>query len=280
MNKNAKKTTIIIILLLLILLPIYFYNRYNLSYGETIFQKSIMAGCMQKMLVQNNHEKSKEVCECVVEYLNAKYSEEKLKNDGELDKILEVEKDHFSQCYKKYVGLTNIDSKEDSTKQYQLVGWIYSFGNNKIEEIQAYISINNDTIINQYKYFNNGVLDSSKSKFFNLVISGPKDSIMEGHINFFSPRDTVSQNDIYERDVSFTYLQIENDSLVFKEIKTDTNSITFPYKNFRDFTIMGYLSDLRFIKIKNTKDSLEVNKVSFAVDNKKFTENTYVELVK
>ena len=239
----------------------------------------MMVGCMNRMLKENNYSKSKGVCECVLSYLNIKYSDDKLREDTEIDKILSADSVRLSYCSDKHIDSININKDIDTTKKYYKIGLMNNFGNNKIEEIEAYVSRNNDTIINQYKIYNNGVLDSTKSKFFELVISGPKDSIMNGRIHFYSPRDTLPKEYIYQRNVSFRYIQMESDSLVIKEIDTDTNFIAFPYKNFWNFTFIGYISDLRFINKEGNVDSVDVNWEKFAIDNKKFTNNIYVELI-
>jgi hypothetical protein len=170
----------------------------------------------------------------------------------------------------------------DTSKLYYKVGLLNNLGNNQIQEIEAYVNKENDTLVNQIRFYNNGKLDSTKSKFFELIISGPKDSVMTGHVTFFSPRDTLSNKRIHERSVTFHYVQSENDSIVIKEIRGTTNSITFPYRNFMNFTFMGYISDIRFITKEITNDSLEVevNHVKFAIDNNTSTDNTYVDLLK
>lgn len=239
----------------------------------------MMAGCMNKMLSDTTFENSKDVCECIVGYLTIKYSEEKLSDDDEFDDILSKDSLQLASCRKKFIESSKINNERDTTKQYYKIGLLNNLGSNKIEEIEAYVSKNKDTIVNQYRFYNNGVLDSTKSKFFELVISGPKDSIMNGRIHFYSPRDTLPKEYVYQRNVSFRYIQMENDTLVIKEIDTDTNFIAFPYKNFWNFTFIGYVSDLRFINKEGNVDSVDVNWEKFAIDNKNFTNNIYVELL-
>ncbi len=240
----------------------------------------MMIGCMTELLPDNGFRKSKDACECIFDFLIAKYSDEKLSNDIEFEKILSVDNPTFSSCNKKYIQLEN-EIETDTTKRYYKVRLMNNFKDNQIEIIDAYVDREKkDTILNEFRYFNNGVLDSSKSKFFDLIITGRKDSIMEGRIDFYSPRDTISKKSIYQRNVSFRYIQEEDDCIVVKEIETDTNSIKFPYKNFRNFTFIGYISDTRFINKENTTDSLDVNFAKFTIDNKLSTNNIYIDLLK
>ncbi|RZS90507.1 hypothetical protein EV197_3496 [Aquimarina brevivitae] len=239
-----------------------------------------MIGCMAELLPDNGFSKSKNACECIFDFLITKYSDEKLSNDIEFEKILSVESLTFSFCNNKHIKLEN-ELEIDTTKKYYKVRLMNNFKDNQIEIIDAYVDRKRkDTILNEFRYFNNGVLDSSKSKFFDLIITGRKDSIMEGRIDFYSPRDTLPKEYIYQRNISFRYIQEEDDCIVVKEIETDTNSIKFPYKNFRNFTFIGYISDTRFIYKESTTDSLYVNFTKFAIDNKLSTNNIYIDLLK
>jgi len=103
---------------------------------------------------------------------------------------------------------------------------------------------------------------------------------MEGRIDFFSPRDTLPQSSIYDRQVLFNYLQEENNCIVAKQIEIDSNMIKFKYKNFKNFTFIGYISDTRFIYKEEPSDLVDVNFVKFAIDTKMETNNIYIDLLK
>jgi hypothetical protein len=274
-----KKPIIIIFIFLFAGLSLVLFYRYNLKFGRTIQQKSMMVGCMNKMLSETDFTKSKNICECRIGFLITKYSEDILKKDLKYDQILSTDSIRLAACYKQVMGTI---PPRDTSKLYYKVGLLNNLGNNQIQEIEAYVNKENDTLVNQIRFYNNGKLDSTKSKFFELIISGPKDSVMTGHVTFFSPRDTLSNKRIHERSVTFHYVQSENDSIVIKEIRGTTNSITFPYRNFMNFTFMGYISDIRFItkEITNYSLEVEVNHVKFAIDNNTSTDNTYVDLLK
>ena len=90
----------------------------------------------------------------------------------------------------------------DTIKQYQRIGINYKISDDIIEETEAYISKKNDTFWNQYKIYNKGILDSTKSKFFDFKLEGlKKDSILKGKIIFFSPADSIPQERVQSRDV-------------------------------------------------------------------------------
>ncbi len=240
----------------------------------------MMIGCMKELLPDHGFRKSKDACECIFNFLTKKYSDQKLINTTEFEKILSTDSLTFSYCHKTHIKLEN-EFETDTTKRYYKVRLMHDYKDNQIEIIDAYVNRKKkDTIMNEFRYFNNGILDSSKSKFFDLIITGPKDSIMEGRVHFYSPRDTLPRTSIYQRNVSFRYIQEENNCVVVKEIETDTNYIKFPYKNFRNFTFMGYISDIRFIYKENTTDSVDVNFAKFAIDNKLTTDNVYIDLLK
>ena len=169
----------------------------------------------------------------------------------------------------------------DTTKLYQKLNIIYDDQNGLKQEYEVYVSKKNDTFLNQTKIYKKGILDSSQSKFYDLSITGNKtDSIFDGTISFFSPADSLPKSKIYSRNVSFGFLQKQNDSLIFEEIETDTNVINFKYKSYNDFKFEGFITDLRFFKIDSMNEKLLLNRNYFAIDSEVSTNNVYVELLK
>ena len=181
----------------------------------------------------------------------------------------------------KSINIAESKIKLDTTKLYQKTTIKHRNEEELISEYEAYISKENDTIWNQWKFYKNGIIDSSKSKFYHLSITGKKgDSVFKGILRFFSPADSIPNSRIHSRTVQFSYFQKENDSLICKEIESDQNIIYFDYKDFDNFTFEGFLSDLRFIKLDSTDEKLLLNRNYFAVDSKVSTNNTFVELLK
>ncbi len=275
MNK-PQKIILGLLIGILALITIITY-RYNLTFGETVYDKSLMAGCMNKVLQSENYTESKNKCECFIGTLVEKYSEEEISNN--IGKVLSENKSLFDKCLAKNENFIPENTPIDTTKLYQKIGWKGQIDKDLSQEIEAYVSKKNDTLINQYKTYRKGVLDSSLSKFYELKIEGYKDSLIQGEIRFFSPRDSTPLNQVESREVTFIYLQRENDSLVVKEIKTDTNFIKFPYRNYDDYTFVGFISDYRFIT-STSSDSLLLNRNLFAIDSEASTDNKFVELLK
>ncbi|WP_146035285.1 hypothetical protein [Formosa algae] len=102
---------------------------------------------------------------------------------------------------------------------------------------------------------------------------------MKGTISFYSPADSIPQSKISSRNVTFLYLQRENDSLIFKEIKTNKNVIHFEYKDLDSLKFVGFISDLRFIEMDSVPEKLLLNRNFFAVDSEVSTNNSFVELL-
>lgn len=171
-------------------------------------------------------------------------------------------------------------TKIDTTKLYQKINIVHGEVNDITAEYQIYVSKKKDTFWNQWKIYKNGIIDSSKSKFYNLRIEKPKnDSMFKGTISFYSPADSIPKSKT-SRDVTFIYLQRIKDSLIIKEIRTNKNVIHFNYKNFDSLSFVGFISDLRFIEIDSIPEKLLLNKTYFAIDSEISTNNTFIELLK
>ena len=171
----------------------------------------------------------------------------------------------------------------DTIKQYKRIGINYKISDDIIEENEVYISKKNDTFWNQYKIYNKGILDSTKSKFFDFKLEGlKKDSILKGKIIFFSPADSIPQERVQSRDVYFFYQQKIGDSIGFKKIKTDKNVIEFDYKIYGDLVFVGYINDFRIIEIDSLakEDKVLINRNYFAIDSEIYTNNPFVKLLK
>ncbi|MCH4824652.1 hypothetical protein ML462_15890 [Gramella lutea] len=262
-----------LILTLFALMAIVIF-RYNLVFGETVFQKSMMAGCMHKELKSKNLSESKDLCECYIGNLVENYSENQIRNN--IDQIKLEDKNLFNNCRPEKDDLAE-NLSIDTTKFYQKIGWKTQIDNNTIQEIEAYVSKKSDTLINQLKVYNNGVIDPTKSKFYELKIEGFKDSLIQGEISFFTPQDCTSIKN--KREITLTYLQREEDSLIIREIDTDTNYIEFPYRNFDNYSFVGVISDFRWI-YNDSSDSYTVYENYFAIDSEASTDNGFVELLK
>ena len=173
-------------------------------------------------------------------------------------------------------------TKIDTSRRYQRITIQQTEGNELTAEFEAYVTKQKDTFWNTWKYYKNGVIDSSRSSFFTYKIERQKetDSIFKGEIKFFSPADSIPDSKIDSRKVTFVYLQKEKDSVYAKEIYTDKNTIEFEYKNYENYSFEGHIMDLRFIKMDSIPDELLLNRNYFTIDTKGWTDNIFVDLLK
>ena len=187
-------------------------------------------------------------------------------------------------CKEKEIKVSDVIENKtefDTTKLYRKITITYGNENKITEEYEVYVSKKKDTFWNQWKFYKNGVIDSLKSKFYDLKVEGNKnDSILKGIISFYSPADSIPKSKISSREVTFLYLQRVNDSLIFKEIKTNKNVIHFDYMDFENLSFVGYISDLRFFETDSLTEKLLLNRNHFAIDSKISTNNPFVELLK
>lgn len=156
----------------------------------------------------------------------------------------------------------------------------YSNGVRVLKEV--YVSTKNDTFVNQIKTFENDVLNKKLSKYYELSLSkGKKGSTYQGTIKIFSPADSIPIDYLSTRDVVLTFRQKSKDSTYWKEVKsnTNTNTISFTYKDFDSLNFIGFIYDLRFFEIEHRFDQLKFAKTLFAIDNRIKTDNPKIELL-
>ena len=67
------------IFLAFLFLCLFVFYRYNLTFGESVFQKSVMAGCMNRALNHNSFSESRSYCECTWDHLFLKYSDDEIR---------------------------------------------------------------------------------------------------------------------------------------------------------------------------------------------------------
>ena len=171
--------------------------------------------------------------------------------------------------------------EHDTTKLYQKINIVYGEENTNSEEYEVYISKKKDTFWNQWKFYKNGVIDSSKSKFYDLKVEGIEgDSILKGTISFYSPADSIPDSNIHSREVNFVYLQKINDSLIYKEIRSNKSVINFDYQNYENFSFVGFIEDIRFFYKDSVPEELLLNRNDFAIDTEISTDNPFVDLLK
>lgn len=154
------------------------------------------------------------------------------------------------------------------------------YPNKDIEEIEIYISNNNDTIINQYKYYSNGILDTIKSRFYNLSVSKTKTkNLYHGEINLISfiNKYKISRNEKYS--LEFWYWQVTNDSTFITTTKfNQKNNISFNYFNVMDDNLSGIIIlTAENDTIENGEEKIRIRNLEMLVDNKTQTNNVFLK---
>ena len=145
---------------------------------------------------------------------------------------------------------------------------------------EVYVSTKKDTFVNQIRTFENDVLNKKLSKYFEFSLSkGKKDSIFQGTVKIFSPADSISESYLSKRSIRLTFRQKNKDSTYWKVLESNTNIISFTYKDFDTLNFVGFIYDLRFFEIEHRFDRLIFDKTLFAIDNRIKTDNPHIEML-
>ena len=179
----------------------------------------------------------------------------------------------FSSCSKS-------KEKELNNGKYQRIWVNYKSTEKKEEIVEYYITKEKDSIMNQYKTFVNGNIDSTKSSFYKVELVKSKiPSHYNGIIKFYPKYKKELSNRIQkERSLKLLVFQENKDSLYTETFESNSkNEIKFELVNYKSDQLSGILTDLRFLEERN-KDSLLVISYDIAVDNKLNTHNMGIEI--
>ena len=154
------------------------------------------------------------------------------------------------------------------------------YGNDRIEEVEIYITKNNDTISNQFKPLKNKQIDTLNSEFYDLKISETdKPNIYKGQITIHSKYDKLVANEKNKRTLEFHYCEQNSDSIriTTKETKS-SNTIDFEYENFYGKRLQGliYLTVERDT-IMNNEKKINLFMLPILVDNEPNTDNLFLK---
>jgi len=192
-------------------------------------------------------------------------------------------------------GLNSCSNKKEEAKLNQVESekkvdfekydrfWItYVYPNNFKEKVEVYISKENDTIINQVINLNNGIIDSTKSRFFEFnLVKSEKPDTYNGIFKYYSDYDSNPKNVDKEKTLSLSIFQKSRDSSYYQKFETKaSNTVEFELVNYESDQLVGIMSELRFIQFfdENGKDMLSVKTTELAVDNKPKTNNIGIEI--
>ncbi|MCR8668057.1 hypothetical protein NO995_10215 [Aestuariibaculum sp. M13] len=154
------------------------------------------------------------------------------------------------------------------------------YGNDRIEEVEIYVTKNNDTISNQFKPSKNKQIDTLHSEFYDLKISETdKPNIYKGQITIHSKYDKLVTNEKNKRTLEFHYCEQNSDSIriTTKETKS-SNTIDFEYENFYGKRLQGliYLTVERDT-IMNNEKMINLFMLPLLVDNEPTTDNLFLK---
>jgi hypothetical protein len=145
-----------------------------------------------------------------------------------------------------------------------------------IEECEIYISNQNDTIINQYKFFPFGKFDTKKSNFYNLDITKTDEPhVYNAHVtlNSFANEFDKNKNEIYSLEC--LYWQVTEDSSYVSKIKIEQrNNFNFQYKNIKDDQLSGIMWLWAESDSQEGKDMVRIRQIDMLLDNRIKTSNS------
>ncbi len=129
--------------------------------------------------------------------------------------------------------------------------------NHSTAEYEYIINKEKDSFLNQARIYKSGILDTLKSKFYDLKVLKNKGLNHSGHIYYRNHLDTLGL-EINKNRWVFLYLeqQITQDSVAHKIfISEDGNNIYYEYSDFENGYISGYIDDTALVPTME-KDSL------------------------
>ena len=178
--------------------------------------------------------------------------------------------------------LNQVESQKTVDKDKYDRFWItYEYPNNFSEKVEVYVSKENDTILNQVINLENGIIDSTKSRFFEFnLVKSEKPDTYNGIFKYYSNYDSNPKNVDKEKKMSLSIFQKSKDSSYYQRFESKaSNEVEFELVNYESNQLVGIMSELRFIqKYVDGKDMLDVITTEMAVDNKPKTHNIGIEI--
>ena len=155
------------------------------------------------------------------------------------------------------------------------------YNDGRIDDVEIYISKDNDTVTNQFKPYKNKQIDTIRSEFYDLKISKTdKENIYKGKISIHSKYDKLELNEKNKRTVDFHYAEQNADSIRITSRKSETsNAIEFEYENFYSNQLQGVIILTVFRDtIINQEKMINLFELELLVDNQDITDNMSLEI--
>ena len=154
-----------------------------------------------------------------------------------------------------------------------------NFPNGIVDETEVYISNFNDTIMNQFKTFNNGVINRDQSEYYDLEISHTdKPHFYKGKITLHSIYENLKLDKENQRTLEFAYCEQSKDSVYLTYVESKTsNTIEFGFQNYFGDRLQGKLYQLVFRDtLINGEEMLNMRETNVLVDNYPETVNLFL----
>lgn len=150
-----------------------------------------------------------------------------------------------------------------------------------VDEVEAYIDENKDTFYNQHFRYQNGIIDSTSSYFYDLKLGEPtpNDSIFKGSLIIHSPSNHKAKYTHNSSEYTFTFVDQKNDSVYLSDTLSYHHIIDFEYKPVDTLPFFGYVNVIRFFDIDSLPDQLQLIQFEMAVDTETNTDNPFVPLL-
>jgi len=151
------------------------------------------------------------------------------------------------------------------------------YPNKNYEEMEIYVSENNDTILNQYKYSKNDILDTIVSEYYDLKITkADKPHFYNGSITLHSKYENLKLNKQNRRRIEFTYYDQNKDSVFLRQkISKTGNTINFTYENYYGKELQGILYQI--VERDTTNDLINLNQIHLLVSNTPINYNSFLK---
>jgi hypothetical protein len=182
------------------------------------------------------------------------------------------------------------EKKNDFEKQDRLIkdstyvkaNLIIEWNEFREEEVEIYISKNNDTIYNQYRITENGILDSINSMYYKLKIrKSDREGFYKANISFHSKYELLELDEQNKRTLTFYYLEQKADKIydsISSKTTTVFNSLEFEFENQYDNRLVGLLSQVVIRDtILNGEKAFNYRQSYLLVDNYPVTDNIFLE---
>lgn len=157
---------------------------------------------------------------------------------------------------------------------------IIGFKNNRIEEIEIYISENNDTITNQFKLLNNNKIDTLESHYYDLKLTKTNNPhIYNGQITLHTKYKNLKINKQNRRRIQFAYCNQNRDSIYLRYVESkNSNIIKFKFENCYSNRLQGQLYQIvERDTIINNEEMINLNQSYLMVDNQIETTNLFLD---